>query len=133
MTNSDGPLAGFGVEARFLEEQAVLAVRWIVNNSSAPKLGAFFAAVIASGYRSVVLDLAGLDLMDPAGPLVIAYAASCLVAAGGELTIRSPLTMVTRTLDISWLGGLVRLDLPSPAGDRLGPEQSATPRDAGHE
>lgn len=114
------------MEARFLEEQGVLAVRGEVNISSAPKLGAFFAAVIASGYRSVVLDLAGLDLMDPAGLRVIAYAASCLVAAGGELTIRSPSTMVTRTLDISWLGGLVRLDLTGPDRDRLGPEQSAT-------
>lgn len=125
VATGDSPFAGFGVEARFLEEQAVLAIRGEVDSPRARKLGAILAAVIASGYLAVVLDLSELDLIDPAGLRVIAYAASCLLASGGELTIRSRSAMVTRTLDISWLGELVRLDLPSPAGDRLGPEQSA--------
>lgn len=124
VTTGDGLLAGFGVEARFVGEQAVIVVRGDIDISSAPKLDAFFDAVIASGYLAVVLDLVELDLMDLAGLRVIAYAASRLVASGGELTIRSPSAMVTRTLDIAWLGGLARLELPGPARDRLGPEQS---------
>ncbi len=126
MTTGDGTLAGFGVEARFVREQAVLAVRGAVDISSAPKLGAYFDAVMACGCLSVVLDLAKLDVMDLAGFGVIAYGASRLVAAGGELTIRSPSARVTRIFDITWLSELVRLELSGAARDRLGHEQWVT-------
>lgn len=124
VTTSGGPLADFGVQATLAGEQAVLALRGDLDMSGAPKLGAFFDAVIASGYLSVVLDLSELHLMDPPGLAVIAYGASRVVASGGELAIRAPSAMGTCTLDATWLGELVRLELPGPARDHLGPEQS---------
>ncbi|MDQ6614338.1 MAG: anti-sigma factor antagonist [Actinomycetota bacterium] len=110
--------AGFGVDARFAGEQAVLAVRGDIDLSSGAEFGAFFDAVIASGYLSVVLDLADVEFMDVAGLRLVAFAASRLMASGGALTIRSPSTKVTRTLDITWLGLLARSDTPWPAPDR---------------
>ncbi|MHB1511100.1 MAG: ANTAR domain-containing protein [Acidimicrobiales bacterium] len=124
MTTSGGRLADFGVQATSAGEQAVLALRGDLDMSGAPELGAFFDAVIASGHLSVMLDLSGLHLMDPVGLAVIAYGASRLVASGGVLTIRAPSAMGTRTLDATWLGELVRLELPGLARDHLGAEQS---------
>ena len=63
----DGPRVDCGMEARFVGEQAVLAVRGEVDSANALKLGALFDAVIASGYFSVVLELAELNFMDSAG------------------------------------------------------------------
>jgi anti-anti-sigma factor len=124
VTTVSVPFAGFTVEARFVEQQAVLVARGEVDISSASKLDAFLDAVIVSGFRSVVLDLAELDFLDQAGQRVIAYAASRLVASGGELEIRSPSALATRILDITWLGGLAEMHQSPPARDRLGPAQS---------
>lgn len=128
VTTSGGPLADFGVQATFVEEQALLAVRGDLDISGAPALGAFFDAVIASGHPSVALDLSELHLLDPSGLAVIAFGASRLVASGGELTIRTPSAMGTCTLDATWLGEIVRLELSRSPLEHLGPEQSvATP------
>ena len=125
VTTSDGvPLSAFGLQATFAGEQAVLALSGDLDIAGAIELGAYFDAVLALGHLSVVLELSELDLMDSAGLTVIAYGASRLVASGGVLTIRAPSNMGTRTLDATWLGELVRLELPGPARDHLGPEQS---------
>jgi anti-anti-sigma factor len=122
----DAQPADLSVEARFAGEQAIIAVRGEANIESVRKLGAVFSGVIASGYRSVVLDVGELDVVDRALLHVIARTACRLVASGGELTIRSPTAMVTRTLDITWLSGRVSRDLRSgPPPHRLGQEQSA--------
>jgi len=118
---------GFGVDTRFVGEQAVLAVHGAIDLSSGAEFGALFDAVIASGYLSVVLDLVDLDFVDVAGLRVIAYAASRLMASGGELTIRSPSATTTRTLDITWLGRLAHVGIPAPPPARLGPEQASCP------
>ena len=62
--------------------------------------------------------------MDPSGLRAIAFGTSCLVASSGELTIRASSAIGTRTLDVTWLGELVRVELPDPVRDHLGPEQS---------
>lgn len=125
MTTGDGaPRPAFGVQASFAGEQAVLALSGDLDIAGAIELGAYFDAVLALGHLSVVLDLSKLDLMGPAGLTVIVYGASRLVASGGVLTIRALSDRGTRTLDATWLGELVRLGLPGPAGHHLGPEQS---------
>jgi len=129
VTTSGGPLADFGVRATLVGEQAVLALRGDLDISGAPELGAYFDTVMASGHLSraldlLVLDLSELHLMDPSGLTVIAYGASRLTASGGVLTIRAPSAMGTRTLDVTGLGELVALELPGPARDQTGPEQS---------
>ena len=107
----------------FADDQAVLAVRGEVDLTSAPQLGVLFDAVTASGYPSVVLDLTGMDSIDPAGLTVIVSAASSLIASGDQLTIRSSLSEIARVLDASWLAELISLELPGPSRERLGSEQ----------
>lgn len=127
MTSGGGAqLADLGVGASLSGERATLAIRGEANIASARQLSAFFAAVIASGHRSVVLDVAEPDRIDPASVRVITHAACQLVALGGELTIRSPSAVATRTVDIAWLSGRLSRDLRGgPTPQRLGPEQTA--------
>lgn len=130
MTAGIGPLAGFGVAASFAGEHAVLGVRGEVDSVTAPVLAALFDAVIASGYPSVLLDLQDADSIDAAGLAVAADAASRLVAQGGQLAIRSPSNEIARTIDVSWLAGLISQELRGPDEDRLGPEQVTFERPA---
>jgi anti-anti-sigma factor len=109
--------------ARLADDHAVLTVRGEVDLPSAPELGLLFDAVTASGYPSVVLDLTGMDSVDPAGLTVIVSAASNLIASGGQVTIRSSLSEIVRVLDASWLAGLISLEPPGPSQERFGPEQ----------
>jgi anti-anti-sigma factor len=120
---ADGPLAGFGVSARFEGDEAVLDVRGEVDVIRARVLGAFFDAMTASGYPSVVLDLSEMDSIDAAGLALTASAASSLVAAGGGLTVRSSSTEIARVLDIDWLSGLVGLEISESRRGRLGREE----------
>ena len=99
------------ITARFGDEQAVLAIDGEIGVRSAPQLAVFFDAVTASGYPSVVLDLAGMDSIDAAGLTVIVCAASGLIASGGQLTVRSSLSEIAWVLDSSWLAGLISLEL----------------------
>ncbi len=80
------PRSEFGVVAEFTGERAVLAVRGAVDASGAPVLGAFIDASIASGYPSVVVDLAataGDDMVDAALRLVVALARATVGGADG--------------------------------------------------
>jgi anti-anti-sigma factor len=124
VTTAKDSVGGFEVTVGFEGEQALLGVRGELDVLTAPVLGAFFDAVIASGFLSVVVDFAELDFADLAGLRVVASAASRVVASGGGLTIRSPSTMVAKILDITHLNQLVRLESPSQPHERLGPEQS---------
>jgi anti-anti-sigma factor len=122
VTPLDAPLARFGVAASFEGDLALLGLRGEIDASSARVVGAFFEALAASGYPSVVLDIAELDSLDAAGLAVVASAAGTLVGAGGGLTIRSSSTDVARVLDITWLSDLIGIEL-SPGRNHLGPEQ----------
>jgi anti-anti-sigma factor len=124
VTTAKDSVGEFEVTVGFQGEQALLGVRGELDVLTAPVLGAFFDAVIASGFLSVVVDFAELDFADLAGLRVVASAASRVVASGGGLTIRSPSTMVAKILDITLLNQLVRLESPSQPHERLGPEQS---------
>jgi anti-anti-sigma factor len=125
MTAGAEPPPGFGVEAMFSGEQAVLRITGEPGTPGAARLAALFGAVLASGCSSVVLEVADLEFVDVALLQVIAYAASQIVAHGGALTIRSPSVKITRTLDITWLGGRVSLDLPRAVRNHLAAEQPA--------
>jgi hypothetical protein len=89
-------------------------------------LAAFFDAVITSGYTSVVLDLAAVHSIDVTVGAVVASAASRLVAAGGQLTIRSPSPDVARVLDLTWLAAVISPKVPRPDRARLGSEEPAS-------
>jgi anti-anti-sigma factor len=97
VTTAKDSLGGVEVTVGFEGEQALLRVRGELDILSAPRLGAFFDAVIASGFLCVVVDFAELDFADLAGLRVVASAASRVVAMGGGLTIRSASTMVAKS------------------------------------
>jgi anti-sigma B factor antagonist len=103
---------GFNVSVDLSGLEAVIDVRGEVDVATAPDLATDIDAVIAMGYRRVVLNLADTDFIDLAGLRAIANATSLLSATGGDLTIRSPSDAVTRTLEIASLGGLVNRGLP---------------------
>jgi anti-anti-sigma factor len=119
------PVARFSVAVDLAGEEAVLGVEGDVAWLGAPALGAFFDAVITSGYTSVVLDLAAVHSIDVTLGAVVASAASRLVAAGGRLTIRSPSPDVARVLDLTWLAAVISPEVPHPVRERLGPEEPA--------
>ena len=110
MTAGDGSLADFSVAASFADGQVVLALQGEVDVLTAPEFGAFFETMIDRGHRSVVLDLAGLRFMDASGLAVIAQGADRLEVTGGTLTIRTPMAMIGRMLDITGFARLVQLE-----------------------
>jgi anti-anti-sigma factor len=123
VTAANGLGGRFRVTVAFEEEQAVLGVRGEIDPSTAPALGAFFDAVIASGYLTISLDVAEIDNMDPAGLHVIMYAARRVAASGGRFTIRSPSSMVGRILALNGLADVIDSGQPDFASRHLGAEQ----------
>jgi anti-anti-sigma factor len=121
----DRALADFSVAASFADGQVVLALEGEVDILSAPEFGAFFEAMIDRGHRSVVLDLARLRFMDASGLAVIAQGADRLEVTGGTLTIRTPMALIGRMLDITGFARLVELERDETAYGQLGPEQTA--------
>ena len=79
-----------GVEATFTSNQAVLRLSGRLESTNSVKLADLFDSMLASGCFSIVMDLEGLEYMDAAALRILLYASSCLLAAGGELTIRAP-------------------------------------------
>jgi anti-anti-sigma factor len=118
-------LSPFSIAARLDGDQAVLDVRGEVDAVGTPVLGAFFDAILASGYLSVLLDMSEMRSIDASGLAMTARVAGTLAAAGGHLTIRSSLTEIVRVLDLAWLTGLVTLELSPSRRDHLGPEETA--------
>jgi anti-anti-sigma factor len=107
--DGDGGLADFSVAASFVDGQVVLALQGEVDVLTAPEFSAFFETMIDRGHRSVVLDLAGLRFMDASGLAVISRGADRLEVSGGTLTIRTPMAMIGRMLDITGFARLVQL------------------------
>jgi anti-anti-sigma factor len=124
VSSDDRALPDFSVAATFVDGQVVLALQGEVDVQSAPEFGAFFETMIDRGHRSIMLDLAGLRFMDASGLAVIARGAGRLEVTGGSLTIRTPMAMIGRMLDITGFARLVQLEPDESAYGNLGPEQS---------
>jgi anti-anti-sigma factor len=120
----DRALSNFSVAASFEDGQVVLALHGEVDVLTAPEFGAFFETMIDRGHRSVVLDLAELSFMDASGLAVIARSADRLEVTGGTLTIRTPVALVGRLLEITGFARLVELEPGESAYRRPGPEQT---------
>jgi len=123
MNDANPALSDFSVTASFVDGQVILALQGEVDVLSAPEFAAFFETMIDRGHRSVVLDLAGLRFMDASGLAVIARGADRLEVTGGTLTIRTPMAMIGRMLDITGFARLVQLEPGESSYGRLGPEQ----------
>jgi len=114
----------FGVTAGFTGEQAVLAVRGEVDTLGAPVLGAFIDAAIASGYPSVVVDLADVAAMDGPAMAVVARAGSRLAASNGQLTIRVSSEMTGRLSAIAHPANGLRFEPVDGSQKRSGVEHT---------
>jgi anti-anti-sigma factor len=126
VTGFDGMSGGFGVSVDFVDEQAVLGLRGVLDELALPGLEALFDAVITSGYPTIVVELADLDYMSPVGLSVLTNAAERIAAHDGQLSIRWPSASVRNLLDSSGLAALVR----TPPAE-LGPAPGSTVTSAG--
>lgn len=124
---SSSPLSGFAISTCFVDNRVVLAVRGEIDLVTAAELLAVMDSMIDGAHRSVVLDLAELEVMDASGVGVVAWGARRLNPLGGALTVRCPPATVRRLLDLSGLTSEIRLEGPEPESGRVGPEQHAGP------
>jgi anti-sigma B factor antagonist len=107
-------LASF--DTSFVGERAVLTVWGELDLLAESEFSAYLRAAIDCGHGSVELDLSQLNFLDTSALGVIAQGAALLRADGRSLTIRSPAPVVVRTLEITGLAELLRVE---PAGRLL--------------
>jgi anti-anti-sigma factor len=124
--DGDSALTDFSVAATFVDGQVILGLHGEVDVLSAPEFGAFFETMIDRGHRSVVLDLSELRFMDASGLAVISHGADRLEVTGGTLTIRTPMAMIGRMLEITGFARLVELGPDESTYGHPGPYLSVT-------
>ena len=107
----------FGAVTTFEGRGAVVSLRGRVDDVAAFELAAVLDAVVSRQPASMVLELADLIFIGPAGLLVIANTEGRLAASGVALTIRSPSFLVNHLL------GIVEETRATPGSGHLGPEQ----------
>ncbi len=115
VTGARVPGDGFTVSATFVGDEAVLSLRGDLDLTAATRLGPLLDAVVAGGYSSLVVDMAGVHLMTAGTLGVLIDAATRMTSLHGRLAIRSPSSAVQRLLDLS---GLHELSVTSPLDAR---------------
>ena len=92
-------------------EISSLATGWEVSGEidahTAPTLA---AAMVELPTGVVTVDMAGVSFMDSSGLRVLIEAAARARDGGGDLVIVNPTPGITRLVEISGLGGQLRLD-----------------------
>ncbi|MEO8267569.1 MAG: STAS domain-containing protein [Ilumatobacteraceae bacterium] len=78
-----------------------------IDAHTAPTLAAAMAELPAG---VVTIDMAGVSFMDSSGLRVLIEAATRARDGGGDLVIANPTPGITRLVEISGLGGQLRLD-----------------------
>jgi anti-anti-sigma factor len=111
------PVGRLTLGVAFGSGPTVVVVRGELDSFTAPELGAVLVGLADRTHRSVVLDLAECDFIDPAGLRVIAENAEHLALGGRTLSVRSPSGVVRRLLDLVGSAGMAVLKDPeaSPA------------------
>jgi anti-anti-sigma factor len=110
VTGVDGPGGRLTLGVAFGSARVVVVVRGELDSFTAPELSTVLAGIADRGHRSVVLDLAECDFIDPAGLRVIAESAEHLALRGRTLSVRSPSGVVRRLLDLVGSAGLTLLN-----------------------
>jgi anti-anti-sigma factor len=112
-----GPVRRLTIGLAFSAARAVVVVRGALDSSTAPDLGTVLAGLADRGHRSVVLDLAECDLIDPGGLRVITENAEQLALWGRTLKVRSPSGVVRRLLELVGPTGMTLLEGPGAVRD----------------
>ena len=88
----------------------ILSVRGDVDAHTAPELRAALDDVLAAGTSRLVVDLAGVDLLDSTGLGVLLGTVTRMREAGGELRVSCPDPNVRRVFEITGVIGFVQVD-----------------------
>jgi anti-anti-sigma factor len=80
---------------------AIVTVRGDVNEDTAPQLWTHLGYLIGQGHHHIVLDLAGMVLIDSAGVDVIVRAAAWTRQQGGDFVVRSASPPAAELLELA--------------------------------
>jgi anti-anti-sigma factor len=80
------------------DERAVVHLEGDFDAASAPQLALVLARLLGERHTEIILDLAGIELMDTAGATFIARAIQLVARHDGRLVLRSPRPLVERVL-----------------------------------
>jgi anti-anti-sigma factor len=130
VTSSDRSFPAFDIDASFVGDQTVLALRGELDIHAAPDLSGYLDAMIGRGHLNIMLDLAELDFLDASGLSVIAGETIRLKLSGGSLNLRGPSVQVSHLLDVTGFTKMISVEEPHPALEHLehlGPEQPDDP------
>jgi anti-anti-sigma factor len=123
VTSSDRSFPSFDVDARFVGDQTILALRGEVDTHAASELGAYLHGMIGRGNLHLVLDLAELDFLDASGLSAIASETIRLKLSGGSLTIRTPSLLVDHLLEVTGFSKMISVEHSPPDPEQLAPEE----------
>ena len=130
VTSSDRSFPAFEIDASFVGDETVLALRGELDVHAAPDLSGYLDAMIGRGHLNIALDLSELDFLDASGLSVIAGETIRLKLSGGSLVIRDPSVQVGHLLDVSGFLKMISVEEPQlTRGElgRLGPEEPDAP------
>lgn len=112
-------LEDFAVYVGFTSTDAVLSVRGELDASTAPTLHNLLRGLVESGHTALVIDLTSVRFLGAGGLGVIASTGGVLRAAGGTLTLRSPLPRIREILKLTGISERVPIeDVDAPLGLR---------------
>lgn len=125
MTSSDRSFSSFDIDASFVGDQTILALRGEVDVHAAPELGAYLDAMIGRGHLHIVLDMAELDFLDASGLSAIASETIRLKLSGGSLTVRTPSLLVGHLLEVTGFAKMISIEESASPVGHLAPEEPA--------
>lgn len=85
------------------DDYAIVTVRGDLDEQTASRLWQYLSYLILQGRHHIVLDLAGMILIDSAGVDVIVRAATQAHRGGGDLVLQSARPTVAEVLELAGL------------------------------
>ena len=103
LRRTSSPTPTVNIATTKFESTATLALTGRLDGLSSPELEHHVSALIASGIRSLMFDLAALDYVSSAGLRVFIVAAKKLTAAGGSVQFHSLTPSVREVFEVTGL------------------------------
>jgi anti-anti-sigma factor len=125
---SDEALDGFKLNVDSGGDRAVVGVSGVLDASAAVLFSGVLDAVVDAGCRVVIVDVAGVTLIDDATFQVLVRVSRRLGEDAGELTLRSPSERVRRSLKANGVSELVVEAAPEASEPRATDHNDGAPR-----
>jgi anti-sigma B factor antagonist len=100
---ADGAPGSLQIRVSREGSRAVAELAGELDAATAPQLREEMLALVADGVRTLVLDMAGLALIDSTGLGVLVGVLKRVLQHGGELQLQAPRQAVRKVLDITGL------------------------------